>query len=137
MINKIKKIYSNPTEYKLALLNNFAFLFPDKLFLKLKFKLRMGYKLRLRNPITYSEKIQWLKLYGRTKKDTQLADKYAVKQIVTDLIGAEYVVPLIAVWDSVDDIDFSILPSQFVLKVTHDSGGVFICKDNQRLTAIR
>lgn len=77
--------------------------------------------LNLKNPITFSEKIQWLKLYDSTPMKTILADKYLVKEWVKEKIGQEYVVPLFGVWDSFDDIDFSKLPKQFVLKVNHGS----------------
>lgn len=129
----IKKILSNPREYAIALLNSTAPFFPDKLFLKIKFWLRVGYPLDFKNPKTFNQKLQWLKLYGRTPQDTLLADKYAVKDIVAQKIGKQYVVPLIGVWDSVDDIDFSKLPQRFVMKVTHDSGGVYICKDKSSI----
>lgn len=62
-----------------------------------------------------------------------MVDKYAVKQYVSDLIGEEYIIPLLGVWDNVDDIDFDKLPDQFVLKTTHDSGAVIICRDKKSL----
>ena len=133
IISKIKKIILTPKEYAIALLNRCAFLFPDKLFLKLKFRLRVGYKLDLKHPVTYNQKIQWLKLYGRCSEDTRLADKLEVKEIGADKIGREHVVPLLGSWDNVEDIDFASLPNRFVLKVTHDSGGVFVCKDKSNL----
>lgn len=102
---------------------------PDKVYLHLKYYFRMGKRLHLKNPKTFNEKLQWLKLYGRRPIDTVLADKYAVKEYITKTIGAEYVIPLLGVWNKFDDIDFDKLPNQFVLKCTHDSGGVVICKD--------
>lgn len=102
---------------------------PDKLYLRIKYYCRMGKNLNLRNPQTYNEKLQWLKLYGRRPIDTTLSDKYAVKEYIEKTIGKQYVIPLLGVWDKFDDIDFRKLPNQFVLKCTHDSGGVVICKD--------
>lgn len=117
--------------YSLALLEKVATTIPvpDKLYLRLKYYCRMGKWLHLKHPTTYNEKLQWLKLYGRRPIDTVLSDKYAVKEYITNTIGAEYVIPLLGVWDMFDDIDFDKLPNQFVLKCTHDSGGVVICKD--------
>lgn len=89
----------------------------------------MGRKLDLKNPKTFSEKLQWLKLYDRKPIYTTMVDKYAVKQYVAEKIGKEYVIPTLGVWNTVEEIEWDKLPNQFVLKVTHDSGGVVICKD--------
>lgn len=102
---------------------------PDKVYLYIKYYCRMGKRLNLKNPHTFNEKLQWLKLYGRRPIDTVLSDKYAVKEYIAKTIGEQYVIPLLGVWDNFDDIDFSKLPNRFVLKCTHDSGGVVICKD--------
>ena len=102
---------------------------PDKLFLYIEYYCLMGKVLHLNNPKTFNEKLQWLKLYGRRPIDTVLSDKYAVKEYISKTIGSEYVIPLIGVWDDFDDINFDELPDQFVLKCTHDSGGIVICKD--------
>lgn len=105
---------------------------PDKLFIKLNYRCRFGKKLDLDNPRTYNEKLQWLKLYDRDPKHTELVDKYEVRKFIKDKIGEQYLIPLIGVWDSVEDIDFDKLPEQFVLKCTHDSGGVIICRDRSQ-----
>lgn len=102
---------------------------PDKLFIKLCYRCHLGKKLDLNDPKSYNEKLQWLKLYDRDPKYTDLVDKYKVREYVKDKIGEQYLIPLIGVWDSVEDIDFDNLPNRFVLKCTHDSGGVIICKD--------
>ena len=115
------------------ILNSCAKFLPDSFFIKLKFRLRMSYPLNLENPQTYNEKLQWLKLYNRKPEYTQMVDKYEVKKYVADIIGEEYIIPTLGVWDKVDDIDFDALPNQFVLKCTHDSGGIVICKDKSRL----
>lgn len=97
------------------------------------FKERMGYELNLENPQTYNEKLQWMKLYYHNPLYTTLVDKYAVKQYVEERIGKEFLIPTIGVWDRFDDIDFEKLPQKFVLKCTHDSGGLVICKDKSKL----
>ncbi len=108
-------------------------LLPDLLFLKREFRIRMGYSLNLRNPRTFNEKLNWLKLYDRKPIYTTLVDKYAVKKWVADKIGEKYIIPTLGVWESVEEIPFSELPSQFVLKCTHDSGGLVVCKDKSTL----
>lgn len=104
----------------------------DDRYLELMFRLRMGRQLDLTNPKTFSEKLQWLKLYDRQPVYTTMVDKYEVKHWVSDRIGPSYVVPNLGVWNSFDEIDFDALPDQFVLKCTHDSGGLAICKDRAR-----
>jgi len=97
------------------------------------FRVQMGYKLNLDNPQTYNEKLQWLKLYNRKPEYTQLVDKADFKTYVTNTIGKQYVIPTIGIWDKFDDINFRLLPNQFVLKCTHDSGGLIICHDKSSL----
>lgn len=106
---------------------------PDKLFLKILFKRCMDKRLNLANPQTFNEKLQWLKLYDRKPEYTTMVDKYAVKKYVADIIGEEYIIPTLGVWNHFDEIDFSTLPKQFVLKCTHDSGGLVICRDKNKL----
>lgn len=105
---------------------------PDELFLKIIFRLKIGFWPNLKNPKTFNEKNQWLKLHDRNPLYTRLVDKYEVRQYVKDTIGEEYLIPLLGVWDNFDDIDFDALPEQFVLKCTHDSGGLVICKDKSK-----
>ncbi len=104
---------------------------PDKFFLSLKFYQAFGHWPNWKNPQTFSEKIQWLKMYDRHPEYTKMVDKYAVKQFVKDIIGEEYVIPTLGVWNRPEDIEWSKLPNQFVLKTTHGGGneGVSICKD--------
>ena len=106
---------------------------PDEAFLKLKYRIRLGKRLDLKNPQTFNEKLQWLKLHDRREIYTRMVDKYAVKELVEERIGPEYVIPTLGVWDSFDQIPFDTLPDQFVLKCTHDSGGLVICRDKQTL----
>lgn len=106
---------------------------PDSMYLKMKYRASFDRPLDLKNPQTFNEKLQWLKLYDRKPFYTDLVDKYKVKQYVAERIGEEYIIPTLGVWDSVEDIDFDSLPNQFVLKCTHDSGGLVICKDKKTL----
>ena len=111
----------------------FARFYSDRKFLEALFPLRVGYKLNLDNPQTYNEKLQWLKLYNRKPEYSLMVDKYEVKQYVARIIGEEYIIPTLAVYDKAEDIDFDALPNQFVLKCTHDSGGIVICEDITKL----
>ena len=101
----------------------------DKAYLKLRFRILMGKKLNLENPQTFNEKLQWLKLYDRKNEYVKMVDKHLVKAYVADKIGEEYIIPTLGVWDSFEKIDFDSLPEKFVLKCTHDSGGLVICTD--------
>lgn len=106
---------------------------PDKQYLQLYYFIKFKKLLDLENPKTYNEKLQWLKLYDRNPEYTKLVDKYEVKAYVAEKIGEEYIIPTLGVWNSVEDIDFDALPDQFVLKCTHDSGGLVICRDKSKL----
>ena len=85
--------------------------------------------LNLDNPKTFNEKLQWLKAYDLNPRYTDIVDKYTVKGIIADKIGEEYLIPTLAVYESPAEIDWESLPEKFVLKCTHDSGGLEICKD--------
>lgn len=106
---------------------------PDALYLKLRYWKVFHKPLNLKNPKTFNEKLQWLKLYDRKPEYTRMVDKYEAKQYVAERIGEEYIIPTLGVWDSFDEIDFDSLPNQFVLKCTHDSGGLVICTDKTKL----
>ena len=110
---------------------------PAEAFLKRMYRIHMGRELHLKDPQTYTEKLQWLKLYDHRPEYTVMVDKYAVKNYVSKKIGPEYVIPLLGVWDKVEDIDFDSLPKQFVLKTTHDSGGIVVCKDKEKLDMVK
>ncbi len=115
---------------KYPLVNKLMRLLPDKWFIMLKwYGRRMPYRLNLRNPKTFSEKLQWIKLYDHNPLYTTLVDKYRVKQYVQEQLGAEHVIPLLGVWDKVEDIEWDKLPNQFVIKTNHDCGGLIICKN--------
>lgn len=113
------------------LLYSFSRVLSDKKFLQLKFRLFMGYPLDLDHPKTFNEKLQWLKLYDRNPKYSRMVDKAEAKSYVANIIGEEHIIPTLGVYDNPEDIDFDSLPDQFVLKTTHDSGGVFICRDKK------
>lgn len=106
-------------------------LIPDKKFLSLQYKTIFGEKIDWENPVTFNEKLQWLKINNRNKEYIKLVDKYAVKDYVAKTIGEKYVVPTLGVWDRFEDINFETLPGQFVLKCTHDSGSVVICQNKE------
>lgn len=133
---RVKKAIKNPKHLLLYLLGKppVSRAFPEKVYLKLKYRLIMGKKLDLKNPKSFNEKLQWLKLYNRKDEYTVMADKYAVRKYIAEKIGEEYLVPLLGVWDRADDIDFDKLPDKFVLKCNHNSGlGMCICKDKSKL----
>jgi len=116
-----------------AIVQNFFRWLPDKPYLQLLYRFKMGHRLDLKNPKTFTEKLQWLKLYNRRPEYTNMVDKYAVKKYVADIIGEEYIIPTLGVWDKPEEINWDSLPNQFVLKTTHGGGGggVVICKDKQ------
>ena len=107
---------------------------PDKEYLTKKFHAYMKRSLDLDNPVTLNEKLQWLKLYYHNKQLTLYVDKYKVREYIKDVIGEEYLIPLLGVWDSPEDIDFESLPNQFVLKCNHNSGtGMYICTNKNEM----
>lgn len=106
----------------------------DEEYVTRAFRAKMGSDLDLKNPVTFNQKLQWLKLYDRRPEYTMMADKYLVRQYIADTIGEEYLIPLLGVWDDPDAINFDALPNQFVLKCNHNSGlGMCICKDKSKL----
>lgn len=105
----------------------------DEEFLKMQFRNVFRYELDLEEPKTYNEKLQWLKLYDRRPEYTMMVDKYEAKKYAASLIGEEHIIKTLGVWERFEEIDFNRLPDQFVLKCTHDSGGLVICKDKTRL----
>ena len=134
MLNKVKKVIKDPKIILLYFLNSRLLRFiPDGLFLKIKFRLIMDKKLDLKNPKTFNEKMQWLKLYDRKPEYTQMVDKYEVRKYIGEVIGKEYLIPLLGVYDNFEAIEFDKLPNKFVLKPNHTSGNVFICKDKSKI----
>ncbi len=136
MFNKLIQELSKPNVLLLKLFVKFPFLISDKLFLRYKFRVLMNKKLDLKTPKTYNEKLQWLKLYDRKPEYSGMVDKAEAKQVVANLIGEQYIIPTLGLWEKFDDIDFNKLPNQFVLKTTHGCGGVIICKDKAKLDVV-
>lgn len=135
LFKKIGRWVKEPERFFSGLLYNLSPIMPDKLFLSCMVRVRCGYWPNWDNPCTYNEKLQWLKLYYRKPEYTMMVDKYAVKAYVSSIIGEEYVIPTIGVWDKAEEIDWDSLPNQFVLKTTHGGGnsGVVICKNKEAL----
>ena len=129
--------YFHPRKYwrlTKELLHDFFwyYLLPDSWYLKYRYKQVFGRSLDLKHPKAFSEKNQWLKLHDRKPIYSKLVDKYEVKPIIAKIIGDEYIINTLGVWDNYDDIDFDKLPNQFVLKCTHDSASITICLDKTK-----
>lgn len=107
----------------------------DKVFLKNQYRCQMGEKLDLDDPVSFNQKLQWLKLYDRQNKYSLMVDKSTAKEFVRTILGDNCIIPTYGVYDSVDSIDYSALPEKFVIKATHGSGNhdVIICKDKSAL----
>lgn len=132
--SKIMALCRNPLLIFVWVINRFSVVIPDNLYLKWIFRLRMGKRLDLEHPVTFNEKLQWLKLYNRKPEYTIMVDKVKAKEYVAEKLGSEYIIPTLGVWDDPDEIDFDALPDQFVLKCNHNSGlGMCICRDKSEL----
>ena len=131
ILRGFKYLFTNRMQFCDSMVKNFLSFLPDKLYLSLRYRFIMGHSIDWEHPQTFSEKIQWLKVNHRHPKYTTIVDKYAVKDHVTSIIGAEYVIPTLGVWDTPEDMEWDTLPNQFVLKTTHGGGGggVIICND--------
>lgn len=129
----IKYLLNNRAQFVDSIVKNYLSFLPDKLYLSLRYRCLMGHWIDWKNPKTFTEKIQWLKVHNRKPEYTTMVDKYAVKQYVADRIGKEYIIPTLEVWDRPEDIDWNSLPDRFVLKTTHAGGGngVVICKSKK------
>lgn len=106
---------------------------PDRTYLNMMFRIRTGQKLHLDKPETFNEKIQWLKMYQKDKNMSVMVDKYSAREYVAERIGEDHLIPIIGVYDRFEDINFDLLPKQFVVKCTHDSGSVVICDSKKDL----
>lgn len=105
----------------------------DEAYLRLIFLCETGKKLNLENPVTYNEKLQWLKIHDRKPEYCAYVDKYEVRNYIKDIIGEQYLIPLIDVYNQISDILWNELPEKFVLKCTHGSGCNIICTDKNKL----
>lgn len=130
---QLKKVVHQPRILlsRIIMLEVVSKMLPDVTYLKWAYYLRTGKHLDLSCPKTFNEKIQWLKLHNTSEECTRSVDKYEVRSLIAEKIGEEYLIPMLGCWDSFDDIDFTNLPKQFVLKCTHDSGSVVICRDKE------
>lgn len=130
MLNKLTTFIKNP-KYFITSPASKGYLnwIPDEIYLKILYRLSLGESCNLKNPVKYNEKLQWLKLHDRKPEYERMVDKYEVRAYISEKLGEEYLIPCYGVYNSFDQIDFSKLPEQFVLKCTHDSGSVEICKD--------
>lgn len=125
MDNTVKNIILTPF--------NLLYKISPELDLKLLYKLKTGDKLNLKNPVTYNEKLQWIKLYDKNELMTKCCDKYSVREYVESCGCGEILNDLL--WEGLNpvDIPFENLPNQFVIKVTHGSTFNIICKDKKDL----
>ena len=124
--------FINRAILKLMDLGFFNFMSDEK-YIRWRYSLTFNKKLNLENPKTFNEKLQWLKLYNYNEKQTEMVDKYLAKKYVAKIIGKEYIIPTLGVYDTFDEIDFDKLPNSFVMKCTHDSGGLVIVKDKKTM----
>lgn len=136
--NIVKKIirFCLNKDYRFLILANRGFYdyLDDKKYLERMFRVQLGKNLNFENPVTFNEKIQWLKINNRESEYTIMVDKYKVREYISETIGEQYLIPLLGVWDSPDEINFDILPDEFVLKCNHNSGlGMCICKNKSTL----
>lgn len=135
MITRLQRLLKSPVLLLVHLFKHkpFCYFLSDACWLKMMFFAYHHKKLDLTNPKSYNEKLQWLKLYDRKPEYRMMSDKFAVREYIAKEIGEEHLIPLLGVWNNVEDIDFNSLPNQFVLKCNHDSAGLLICKDKNKL----
>ena len=126
--------------FRFSVLSKYGFYkwMSDRKHIQTKFRFEFGYDIDLEQPKTYNEKLQWIKLNDRRAEYTTMVDKYEAKRYIESCIGTGYVIPVVGgPWKSFDEIDFDKLPNQFVLKTTHDCGGVYICTDKARFDYVK
>lgn len=127
----VEYLLHNRAQFCDSIVKNFLGFLPDKLYLSLRYRCQMGHWINWKNPKTFTEKLQWLKVYDYKPEYTQMVDKLTAKDYVAERIGQEYIIPTLGVWDRVEDINWDSLPDQFVLKTTHGGGGcgVVVCSN--------
>lgn len=139
-MNRLLYFIKNPRYVLVALLEKYGGWISDQIYIRIAYYLHTGRRLHLNPPITFCEKMQWLKLNDRNPLYARLVDKYEVKDYVSNIIGSKYIIKTLGVWDKVEEIDYNQLPQRFVLKTTHDGGGggVILCdKDNLDVSFIQ
>lgn len=129
---KLSSIFKLRKWARLVVTSRFSRFLSDRRHIKLTAYAK-NLDINLDNPKTYNDKLQWLKLHDRKPEYTTMVDKYAAKDYIASKIGSEHIIPTLGVWKKFKDIDFDSLPNQFVLKSTHDCGGLVICKDKSKL----
>lgn len=134
---ELSKLRRAPKTLTNMFLTKISPIFCDEVYLKILFRFKVGYILKLDRPRTYNEKLQWLKLNYRRSIMTGMVDKYEAKKIISDVVGEEYIVHNYGIWNSFKEINFDKLPNQFVLKTTHDQGGVVICRNKSQFDYIK
>ncbi len=127
----LRKIFSSKVRGKLMYLLSFL---PDKLYLRIFYFSTTGKLINFKTPKGFNEKLQWLKVNDRRPEYTKLVDKLAVREHIANVLGEEYLFPLLGKWESFEEIDFNTLPEQFVLKCNHDSGSTKVIKSKSSLT---
>ena len=134
IIKAFHYLFHDPKRLAIILMDRLLLPFPDKLYLSVMYRLYFGKGLNWEHPVTFNEKLQWLKLYNRKPEYTIMVDKVKAKEYVASVIGEQYIIPTLGVWSSPDEIDFGRLPDRFVLKCNHNSGkGMCICRDKSKL----
>ena len=135
----ISYLIYNKAQFFDSIVKNFLSWLPDKQYLSLRYRCQMGHWINWNNPKTFTEKLQWLKVYDYKPEYTKMVDKLAAKDYVASRIGEEYIIPTLGVWDRVEDIDWDSLPDQFVLKTTHGGGGcgVVVCSDKTHFDKVK
>lgn len=129
----IKSYINAPISYWELMMLLTRKIWPLKWYLKIFYFIKFGRLPNLSSPVRFSEKLNWEKVYDRNPLYSNVVDKYKVKKIVGDIIGNEYIVPCYGVWNNFDEIDFSKLPEKFILKCTHDSSGIVVCRDKSKI----
>ena len=127
----LRKVFKRSIRGKMMYALSFL---PDKLYLNIFYFSTTGKFINFKNPKGFNEKLQWLKVNDRRPEYTKLVDKLAVREHIKEVLGEEYLFPLLGYWESFDDIDFSALPNQFALKCNHDSGSTKVIRDKSALT---
>lgn len=134
IIRYLEKFIRNPkTRFGYLSALGFYNWLSDEDYVRKEWKIIRGTKLNLDFPQTFNEKLQWLKVNDHKPEYTMMVDKYAAKKYVAERIGEEHIIPTLGVYNRFEEIDFNSLPNKFVLKCTHDSGAVVICRDKEKL----
>lgn len=135
-MSKIIRAFKSPLlvfDFILRKMSHLGLIDNDEIFIRLHYFFTMHKRLNLKTPESFNEKLQWLKLHDRRPEYTAMVDKVEAKEYVARQIGSQYIIPTLGVWERFEDIDFAQLPDKFVLKCTHDSGGLVICSDKSKL----